>query len=60
MRQFAAALSAIALASCVHTQEVPLAPNMVRIDTQASSLLFQGKAVPTTIVAAANATLSRG
>lgn len=57
---FAAALSAIALASCVHTQELPLAPNMVRIDTQASGLLFQGKAVPTTIVAAANATLSRG
>jgi hypothetical protein len=60
MRQFITALSALALAGCVHTQEMPLAPNIVRIDTQASGLLYQGKAAPTTMVAAANATLSRG
>jgi hypothetical protein len=56
---FVAALSAC-LAGCVTTQEMPLAPNVVRIDTQASGLLFTGQAVPQTMRSAANATLSRG
>jgi hypothetical protein len=51
---------AASLGGCVHTQEMPLAPNVVRIDTQASGLLYAGKAVPTTMTAAAKATLSRG
>jgi len=55
-----AALIAIALAGCITTQEMPLAPNVVRIDTQAGGLLFTGQAVPTTMRAAANATLQRG
>jgi hypothetical protein len=60
MRRFAGGLAAIALAGCVHTQEMPIAPNVVRIDTQASGLLYQGQAVPSTMVAAAKATLARG
>lgn len=63
MKQLAA-LSAIVictgLGGCISTQEMPLAPNMVRIDTQARGLLFTGQAVPQTMRAAANATLSRG
>jgi hypothetical protein len=55
-----AALIAIALAGCITTQEMPLAPNIVRIDTQAGGYLFTGQTVPTTMRAAANATLQRG
>ena len=54
------AILTISLASCVSTQVMPLAPNMVRIDTQASGLLYQGRAVPETMIAAAKETLSRG
>src|SRR4051812_19068641 len=39
---------------------MPLAPNVVRIDTQSKGLLFTGQTVPQTMRAAANATLSRG
>ena len=39
---------------------MPLAQNVVRIDTQAEGWLFTGQAVPQTMRAAANATLSRG
>jgi hypothetical protein len=35
------ALIASALAGCITTQEMPLAPNVVRIDTQAGGLLYQ-------------------
>ncbi len=57
-----AALVTIALAGCVSTQsqEMPLAPNAVRIDTQAKGVLFTGQAVPQTMRAAAQATLARG
>ena len=50
----------LALSGCVRTLEMPLAPNAVRIDTQASGLLFVNQAVPATMRAAANATLERG
>jgi hypothetical protein len=53
-------LVSFGLGGCITTQEMPLAPNMVRIDTQAQGLLFTGQAVPQTMRAAANATLSRG
>ena len=36
-----AVLIAIALAGYITTQEMPLAPNAVRIDTQAGGLLYQ-------------------
>jgi hypothetical protein len=53
-------LAASMLAGCISTQEMPLAPNVVRIDTQSSGWLFTGKTVPQTMRAAANATLQRG
>ena len=53
-------LAALMLAGCIATQEMPLAPNVVRIDTQAGGLLFTGQTVPQTMRAAANATLQRG
>ena len=55
-----AVLIALALASCISTQEMPLAPNVVRIDTQSGGLLFTGQTVPQTMRAAAKATLERG
>jgi hypothetical protein len=54
------ALISVVLAGCVSTQEMPLAPNAVRIDTQAKGVLFTGQAVPQTMRAAAQATLARG
>jgi hypothetical protein len=53
-------LAALALAGCITTQEMPLAPNVVRIDTQSRGLLFTGQTVPQTMRAAAKATLDRG
>jgi hypothetical protein len=60
MRRSLLVVAAFSLAACVTTQEMPIAPNMVRIDTRAGGLLYQGKAVPATMTAAANATLARG
>src|SRR5262249_47974654 len=45
---------------CITTQEMPLAPNVVRLDTQSRGLLFTNQTVPQTMRAAANATLQRG
>ena len=53
-------ISTLPLAGCLSTQEMPLAPNIVRIDTQAGGLLFANQAVPATMRAAANATIARG
>lgn len=53
-------VAALALSGCIRTLEMPLAPNAVRIDTQASGALFVNQAVPSTMRAAANATLQRG
>jgi hypothetical protein len=55
-----AAVTAFALAGCLTTQEMPLAPNVVRTDTQAGGWLFTGQTVPATMRAAAKATLDRG
>lgn len=55
-----AGLVALALAGCVSTQEMPIAPNMVRLDTNAGGMLFTGQAVPRTMRAAAEATLRAG
>lgn len=59
-RLLLASVAALALAGCISTQEMPLAPNVVRIDTQAHGMLFTGQTVPTTMRAAAKATLDRG
>ncbi len=53
-------LIASALSGCVSTQEMSLAPNVVRIDTNARGLLFTSQTVPTTMRMAAKATLDRG
>jgi len=53
-------LLALATVGCISTQEMPLAPNVVRIDTQAGGALFTGQTVPATMRAAAKATLDRG
>src|SRR4051795_9105164 len=62
MRRFAVAAlgAALALGGCISTQEMPLAPNMVRIDTQSKGLLFTGQTVPQTMRTAALATINRG
>ena len=44
-------------AGCSNTQEMPLAPNMVRLDTQASGLLFTSQATSQTMRRAAELTL---
>ena len=46
--------------ACIHTQEMPLAPNVVRLDTQASGLLFTSQAAPKTLRRAAELTLQKG
>ncbi len=53
-------LAAMTLAGCISTQEMPLAPNVVRLDTQSRGLLFTGQTVPQTMRTAAKATLDRG
>ena len=50
----------MSLSACVSTQVMPLAPNVVRIDTTARGLLGQGKAAPETMTKAAQETLARG
>ncbi|MCH4539945.1 MULTISPECIES: hypothetical protein [Brucella/Ochrobactrum group] len=51
---------AVALSACATTNEMPLAPNVVRLDTQASGALFAGSAGRITMKRAAQATLNRG
>ena len=53
-------VACLALAACTSTNEMPLAPNMVRLDTQASGLLNVGSVGPATMKRAAEATLARG
>ena len=60
MRHVISICAALVLAGCISTQEMPLAPNVVRIDTQSKGLLFTGQTVPQTMRAAAKATLDRG
>jgi hypothetical protein len=45
---------------CIHTNEMALAPNVVRLDTQASGLLFTGSAGDQTQRRAAELTLQHG
>lgn len=60
MRKLFIVGATLLVAGCIRTQEMPLAPNMVRIDTQASGLLFTGQAVPQTMRRAAELTLQAG
>ena len=58
-RLFSVLLGAL-LAGCVTTQELPLAPNIVRLDTQASGLLSVGSTTAVTMRRAAEATIRAG
>lgn len=53
-------IAALAVAGCIRTQEMPLAPNVVRLDTHASGLLFAGQASAHTMKRAAELTLQNG
>jgi len=55
-----ALVPALAVAGCISTQEMPLAPNVVRLDTQASGRLFTGQASSQTMRRAAELTLQNG
>ncbi len=48
------------LAGCVSTQEMPLAPNIVRLDTSAKGALFVGHAGDLTLQRAAQVTIRNG
>ncbi len=48
------------LTGCVMTNETPLAPNVVRLDTQARGALFTGMAGTATLRRAAELTIARG
>lgn len=60
MRLSGALISALSLSACVSEQVMPLAPNVVRIDTMARGVFAQGRAVPETMTRAARETLARG
>ena len=53
-------LIGVLIAGCVTTQEMPLAPNIVRLDTHASGALFAGHAADVTMQKAAEATVKNG
>src|SRR5271165_2459145 len=55
-----AVLLGVCLSGCVSTQELPLAPNVVRLDTHASGRLFVGQATSQTMRRAAELTLQNG
>lgn len=56
----ASAIVTLALSSCATTSEMPLAQNMVRLDTNAQGLLFTSQAGQITMKKAAEATVKRG
>jgi hypothetical protein len=56
-----AALAAmIPLVACTTTNETPIAPNVVRLDTSAQGLLFTGHAGDDTLKKAAETTIAHG
>jgi hypothetical protein len=60
MKRIAVGLLSLLVTACATTSEMPLAQNVVRLDTQASGLLFVGSAPSMTMKKAAEATLRRG
>ena len=56
----AVALFGAVTTACVSTQELPLAPNVVQLDTHASGALFTGQATTQTMRRAAELTLQNG
>lgn len=55
-----AAFALLSLNACVTTNQTDIAPNVVRLDTEAGGVLFQGQAGPETLKKAAELTLSKG
>jgi hypothetical protein len=55
-----ATIAGLSVGGCVSTQELPLAPNVVRLDTHASGALFTGQATAQTMRRAAELTLQNG
>lgn len=60
MKKISVIAAASILVACASTQTMPLAPNMVRIDTRARGVIAQSQAVPQTMRTAAKETLDRG
>lgn len=60
LKIIATAFLCAALSSCATTSEMPLAQNMVRLDTNASGLIFTSAAGAITMKKAAEATIRRG
>lgn len=60
MNKFACLLAVGIISGCATTNEMPLAPNVVRLDTQASGTMFAGSAGRITLLRAAEATAKRG
>lgn len=60
MRKLSALAAVLLVSACATTSEMPLAANVVRLDTQASGLLFVGAAPRITMKKAAGATIARG
>jgi heptaprenylglyceryl phosphate synthase len=60
MKLIFALTACFGLSACVSTQEMSLAPNVVRIDTAARGAIFVGSASNVTLKKAAEATLARG
>ena len=60
LRMSAVALFGAVTTACVSTQEMPLAPNVVQLDTHASGALFTGQATTQTMKRAAELTLQNG
>jgi len=61
MRKLAIVLAiGVGVSGCITTQEMPLAPNVVRLDTHAQGLLFTGQTASQTMHRAAELTLQSG
>ena len=60
VKLWVAVLVGASVSGCIRTQEMPLAPNVVRLDTQASGLLFAGQSSTRTMQRAAELTLQGG
>lgn len=60
MKHLVAVALGLSLGACVSTQEMPLAPNVVRMDTAARGAFFVASASNVTLKKAAEATLARG
>ena len=59
-KSIVAIIAGLGVSACVSTQEMPLAPNEVRLDTHAAGALFTGPSAGVTMRRAAELTLQNG